>query len=193
MTSPKQCQQLGRRDGKRLLVAISVLLVAATLTIVSFFFLFPLSKTSSVSLEGKVKLFVVHYADGVNLTVDPSTKEGQGLSSACEAVLKNLKGHLRLVLTGEQMRSLKERSTYLDVLLDGEQSFSIYSEFTNPTWPIEVRASRVLIFLSGEPGLLSFNGGQLPSGEVIWGDNWKAKVESRQFQELVDMVNKLRR
>jgi hypothetical protein len=91
------------------------------------------------------------------------------------------------------MRSLKERSTYLDVLLDGEQSFSIYSEFTNPVRPIEVRASRVLIFLSGEPGLVSFNGGQLPSREVIWGDNWKAKVESRQFQELVDMVNKLRR
>jgi hypothetical protein len=191
LTSPKQYQQLGRRGGKKLLVAISVLLIAATLTTVSF--LFSLPKTSSVSLVGKVKLFVVHYADGVNMTVDPSTKEGQGLSPACEAVLKNLKGHLRLVLTGEQMRSLKERSTYLDVLLDGEQSFSIYSELTNPTWPIEVRASRVLIFLSGEPGLVSFNGGQLPSGEVIWGDNWKAKVESRQFQELVDMVNKLRR
>ena len=193
MTSPKQCQQLGRRDGdgKRLLVAISVLLIAATLTTVSF--LFSLPKTSSVSLVGKVKLFVVHYADGVNMTVDPSTKEGQELSSACEAVLKNLKGHLPLVLTGEQMRSLKERSTYLDVLLDGEQSFSIYSELTNPVRPIEVRASRVLIFLSGEPGLVSFNGGQLPSGEVIWGDNWKAKVELRQFQELVDMVNKLRR
>jgi hypothetical protein len=193
LTSPKQCQQLGRRGGKRLLVAISVLLIATALTITSLLFFLPKLATSSISLVGKVKLFVVHYADGVNMTVDPSTKEGQGLSSACEAVLKNLKGHLPLVLTGEQMRSLKERSTYLDVLLDGEQSFSIYSELTNPTWPIEVRASRVLIFLGGEPGLVSFNGGQLPSGEVIWGDNWKAKVESRQYQELVDMVNKLRR
>lgn len=172
------------KSRKRLLITISVALVLIAAFVVAIFLRFPPFFEPSVSLEGKVELFVVHYENGVNITVYPSTSEGGKLSSACEDVLRNLRGRLKLILPDKDVAVIKDRSEYVEVMLRGTYNFTVYAQ--------DITASRILFILSDEDfkGVVLFDGVDIGE-DILWGNNWKIDVSSRHFQKLVDVVNQL--
>ena len=186
------CQsKMGLKSCKRLLITISVALVLTVAFVVAIFPRFPhFFGRPRVSLEGKVELFVVHYKNDVNATVYPSTSKGGKLLPACENVLRNLRGHLTLVIPDEGLTVIKNGSQYVEVILKDTYNFTIYAHLSATT--TEVTASRILFILSGEEfkGLVLFDGVDIGE-DILWGSNWKIDVNSRHLQKLVDVVNQL--
>lgn len=71
--------------------------VALTLAIASSIaFLYPhFFGGLNISFKDMVEVIIVRYEDGTNMTVSPSTPEGDKLISACEDILLNLYGKLK--------------------------------------------------------------------------------------------------
>ena len=75
----------------------------------SFFFL-PLLIRPRVSLKGKVESFYVHFENGENMTVYPSTSEGAKLLSACEDFMSNIYGQWMWAVTDKELSYLNNCS-----------------------------------------------------------------------------------
>lgn len=108
---------------KRILIIIAVALisVAAVVIVVD---LERRNKPSrepwSILFKQKVELFIVHYEDGVEIEVPPSTPEGEKLMPACQDALDDAVGAVdgtNQAVT-EMMTNMTENSRYVIAMLE---------------------------------------------------------------------------
>ena len=141
------------------------------------------------SLEGKVHHFVIHYRDGLNVTLSPLDSEGERLTRLCEGVINHLDGVLTLMTTDEMVNLMLNQSDYVDVILRTTYKFDFYVEDTEVQCSVE--AKRIVFMLRGyESGVVMFDG-KPRGGRVWWGYNFDISPNSKYFQELVNFVDQL--
>jgi hypothetical protein len=89
---------------------------------------------------------------------------------------------------------IKNKSDYIEIIFEEDRNFTLRAD-NKYIWPrpINVTARRVLLILSGERMSRVYFGGRWPPGlrEIMWSCE-KANVDSKYFQELVIIANKLK-
>ncbi len=116
---------------KKLLALIVVVVVAVAAV---YLVLRNLSKPS-VRIGDKVDYIIVRYHNGGNLTVAPSSSEGEKIVSVTEEALCNLicgLGFLHEKGTSGSVQELKENLTYVELVLEKRCEFTVYF---HGTWP----------------------------------------------------------
>ncbi|MGC9020369.1 MAG: hypothetical protein ACP5KE_04085 [Candidatus Methanodesulfokora sp.] len=172
-----------------LLIAMFMLILVSASVILS---------RTSISLEDEpiegAKLIILHYQDGGNITVLPSTPDGRKLLSACRNVLLHLSAFLICVGEDRYINFIKNKSDYIEIIFEEDRNFTLRAD-NKYIWPrpINVTARRVLLILSGERMDRVYFGGRWPPElrEIMWSCE-KANVDSKYFQELVIIANKLK-
>jgi len=90
-----------------------------------------------ISLGGKVKEIIVHYQDGETLTLNSSSPGFEKLLASIEDVLSHLYGLAVCVFTKQHVESVKNESTYVEVVLDKPYNLTyitqngVYHEYTD--------------------------------------------------------------
>jgi hypothetical protein len=104
--------------GILIIIAVALISIAAVAIVVD------LNKPSrepwSILFKDKVELFVVHYEDGVEIEVTPSTPEGEKLMSACQDALDDAAGMIdgTSQAVTEIMTNMTENSRYVVAMLE---------------------------------------------------------------------------
>lgn len=168
-----------------LVISVALTLVIASSIIYLLFFY-----RLNTSFKNKVEVIIVHHEDGTNMTVHPSTLEGEKLISACENILQNLFGKLLCFFTDEEMTTLKNASTYVEISLRNTYNLTLFyhsrEDYPEMVTGFEVvQARRMVFFITEEEGLavVAIDG-------PYWGC-WGISKNSKQFLELVNIVNSM--
>ncbi len=169
--------------------------VASILVIGSIFFMTP---RHGAPLEGKVESIYVHYADGYELNLDPTSGEGKEFIAACNGVLDHMYAAIEGVISKEEFEEEKLTKTYAYLGLHGVQEVEIRGEYVPEGWKLESDGF-YFIFGNFEHGwgrvMKNPHFVETPEGEYWWPYGWSWALEGPDFAftlELRNLIEELR-
>lgn len=169
---------------KQILLIISIISINAISIALLISHLFP--KSVNILSEDMVEAIIVHYEDGTNMTVRPSTLEGKSLTSACSDWLESISGRLGPYVSeeGEAMpRACEIYPKYVEVVLKNTYNLTLYY---GKEWEFEtVPANRIFfIIIDGFPVVA------ISPSPYVWG-YWHVSARSGGYLKLVNIVNSM--
>lgn len=105
---------------KKILIVIAVALISVAAVVIVVDLNKPSREPWSILFKQKVELFIVHYEDGVEIEVPPSTPEGEKLMSACQDALDDAVGAIdgTIQAVTEMRNNMTENSRYVIAMLE---------------------------------------------------------------------------
>ena len=136
-------------------------------------------------LQNKVESFYVHYEDGKNMTVNPSTSNGAKLMSGSEQFMSNLFAQLLWAVSDQEIAIIRNSTEFVEIILKETCNFTFYVR-ASAVYRTET-ADRMLLILSGShSGVVLF--ARVEMEEIHWGGAYGVNNGVIELQTLLDSL-----
>lgn len=170
---------------KTLLLASIAVTVAGLVMFFLLFWLPFLALRPHFSLQDKVETFYVHYENGKNMTIYPSTPEGGKLMSGSEVFMSNLYGQLLWAVSDQQIAIIRNSTEFVEIILKETCNFTFYVR-ASAVYRTSI-ANRILLIVSGShSGDVLF--ARVEREEIHWVGAYGVDNGVKELQELLDSL-----
>lgn len=161
-------------------VVVSVAVVLLGLFVILPFCYYHFNKPH-FSLENKVESFVIYYENGMNVTVNPQSTEGEKLLSGCEAYMSNINGHLLLWLDHEGLTKVRNSTEHVEIKLKEVFNFTFFDRTSASEQTPS--ANRIFLFIGDGYAEVFFT--EIENEEMVWHGAYMTDNGIAEFRNIV--------